>query len=75
MHDFWPACGYRLLDHDSDGHLVVTDAFLASLLERPELAPVAESCAAELSLHARLLASPRDMVSEQVAQVLSLIHI
>ncbi|TWO64447.1 hypothetical protein FN976_27950 [Caenimonas sedimenti] len=69
MHDFWPACGYRLLDHDSDGHLVVTDAFLASLLARPELAPVPESCAAELALHARLLASPRDMVTEQVAQV------
>ena len=71
MHDFWPACGYRLLDHDADGHLVVTDAFLASLLERPELPPVPESCPAELVLHARLLASPREAVTEQQLGALS----
>ena len=70
MHDFWPGCGYRLLERDADGHLVVTDAFLAHLLERPELAPVAESCASERALHAQLLASPRDAIDEaRIAQL------
>jgi hypothetical protein len=64
MHDYWPDCGYRLLAHDASGQLVVTDAFLASLLQRTELAPVAESCPAELDLHARLLAAPRAAVTE-----------
>jgi hypothetical protein len=59
MPDFWPSCGYRLLSADSDGRLRVSDAFLRSYLIRPELAPVAESCAAELALHERLLADPR----------------
>ena len=44
MRDFWQQCGYRLLDKTSDGHLLVTDDFLRSLLERPELAPVPQSC-------------------------------
>ena len=54
MRDYWRQCGYRLLEKTGEGHLVVTDDFLRSLLERPELAPVAESCAAELALHQRL---------------------
>jgi len=37
---------------------VVTDDFLRSLLERPELAPVPESCESEVALHRRLLAQP-----------------
>lgn len=70
MRDYWPGCGYRLLAKDAAGHLLVTDAFLASLLERPELAPVAESCADERALHARLLRDPRGSVTEaQLAQV------
>ncbi len=70
MHDFWRRCGYRLLDKTSDNHLVVTDAFLRSLLERPELAPVPESCEAELALHQRLLTSPRvDVDASQLAAV------
>ena len=71
MHDYWPGCGYRLLERDATGHLLVTDAFLASLLERPELAPVPESCPAELALHARLLRSPRDTISEAELQQLA----
>ena len=59
MHDFWPGCGYRLLARTPEGQLQVTDDFLRSLLERPELAPVAGSCADEIALHAQLLASPR----------------
>ena len=63
MHDYWPACGYRLLTANAEGHLVVTDDFLRSLLQRPELAPVAESCADELALHALLLERPREPVA------------
>ncbi|MBC7548673.1 MAG: hypothetical protein H7224_08560 [Polaromonas sp.] len=43
--------------------LPVTAAFLHTLLVRPELAPVPESCAAELDLHAALLAAPDRPVS------------
>ena len=59
MPDFWPACGYRLLTVGGDGRLTVTDAFLRSYLTRPELAPIPESCPAELALHDALLANPR----------------
>lgn len=61
----WPSAGYRLLNTDARGHLVVTDAFLQSLLERPELAPIASSCAAELALHAALCETPRQAVSAE----------
>ena len=59
MHNYWRQCGYGLLDKTPDGHLVVTDAFLRSLLERPELAPVPQSCAGELALYHALLDHPR----------------
>lgn len=65
MHNYWRQCGYGLLDKTADGHLLVTDAFLRSLLERPELAPVAESCAGELAVHHALLDHPRAKVSAQ----------
>jgi hypothetical protein len=64
MPDFWPSCGYRLLARGGDGRLTVTDAFLRSFLARPELAPVAESCAAELALHDALVAAPRRAVRD-----------
>jgi Family of unknown function (DUF6352) len=70
MPDFWPSCGYRLLAATSEGRLSVSDEFLRSFLLRPELAPVPESCAAELALHGQLLARPRSEVSaEQVVAV------
>jgi hypothetical protein len=65
MRDYWRQCGYGLLEKTGEGHLVVTDAFLRSLLERPELAPVPESCTAELALHHALLADPRAVVTPQ----------
>ena len=65
MHDFWRQCGYGLLETTPEGHLLVTDAFLRSLLERPELAPVPESCAGELALHNALVERPRAEVSAQ----------
>lgn len=64
MPDFWPDCGYRFLKAGPDGQLVVTDDFLRSLLVRPELAPVEESCSPERALHDDLLANPRLEVPE-----------
>ena len=70
MHNYWRQCGYGLLDKTAEGHLVVTDAFLRSLLERPELAPVPESCAGELALHHALLDHPRiDVAPQQVEAI------
>ena len=63
MPDFWPSCGYRLLTVGADRRLTLTDDFLRSYLVRPELAPVRESCAAELALHDALLAHPRRAVA------------
>ncbi len=59
MPDFWSSCGYRLLAKGADGRLTLTDDFLRSSLLRPELAPVAESCAAEIAAHEKLFAAPR----------------
>jgi hypothetical protein len=59
MPDYWPSCGYRLLTKGGDGRLTVTDDFLRSYLTRTELAPIPQSCAAELALHDALLADPR----------------
>lgn len=65
MRDYWRRSGFGLLERTSEGPLVVTDDFLRSLLERPELAPVADSCANELALHQRLLEQPRAAVDAQ----------
>jgi hypothetical protein len=59
--DFWRSCGCHLLARE-DGHLRVTDDYLRAYYGRPELAPVAESCAAEHALHAVLMGEPRQAV-------------
>ena len=64
MPDFWRSCGYRLLTTGTDGRLTLTDDFLRASLLRPELAPVPESCAAELALHDTLMAAPRGAVGD-----------
>ncbi|MFO1284142.1 MAG: DUF6352 family protein [Burkholderiales bacterium] len=64
-HDFWPSCGYRRLTVGTDGRLTLTDEFLRGHLLRPELAPVPESCAAELAVHDALVASPRRAVAPE----------
>ncbi|MEI8169301.1 MAG: DUF6352 family protein [Rhodoferax sp.] len=69
-HDFWPNCGYGLLTSDAQGHLLISDDFFRSLLLRPELAPVADSCAAEIALHARLLQTPRQEIAPDELAVL-----
>ena len=58
MNDFWPGCGYRTLAHDGQGGLVPGADFVHSLLARPELMPVAESCPSERALHEALFADP-----------------
>lgn len=56
--DFWPACGYTLLQRNPEGWLQPTPAWLAAWLARPELALVPESCRAETRLHQALAADP-----------------
>ncbi len=63
MPDFWASCGYRLLVRGADGRLVLTDDFLRSTLLRPELAPLPDSCPAELALHDELVAAPRAAIA------------
>lgn len=62
--DFWPACGYTLLERDSEGWLRPTPAWLAAWLARPELALVPESCGAETRLHDALQRDPLRHVTE-----------
>src|SRR5215470_2155146 len=70
MPDFWPSCGYRLLEVMPSGRLAVTADFLRSYLLRPELAPVPESNPAELALHQRMLGDPRRPVAaEEIAAI------
>lgn len=64
MPDFWPSCGFHLLQRSQDGKLLVTDDYLRAYYSRPELAPVAASCAAETALHAALMDAPRCTVAE-----------
>jgi len=71
MPDFWSSCGYHLLRVTPAGRLSVDDAFLASFLTRPELAPVPESCAAERSLHRSLSDDPRREVAPAEVEALS----
>ena len=63
MPDFWTSCGYRLLACGADGRLALTDDFLRSTLLRRELAPLPESCPAELALHDELVAAPRSAIA------------
>jgi hypothetical protein len=63
MQDFWPSSGYSQLQRNPRGWLVPTDDYLRLFLNRPELALVPESCAAEHALHEALLAAPSRPVS------------
>src|SRR5688572_21786792 len=70
MKDFWLSCGHHLLDRDEGGGLAVTDEFLKVYLARPELAPPAEACVVEKTLHAALMADPRRAVSaDEIAAI------
>ena len=62
MKNFWPSSGfnqlYPQLQQNERGWLLPTDDYLRLFLVRPELAPVPESCAAELALYAALMKTP-----------------
>ena len=69
MPNFWSSSGFDLLTQ-RDGALIVTDNFLRSFFLRPEIAPIAESCAAEVKLHEALLASPRrEVANVEILQI------
>ena len=51
------------LQRNARGWLLPTDNYLRTFLTRPELAPVPESCRAELALHAALLETPSKPVA------------
>jgi hypothetical protein len=56
--DFWTSCGIHHLQRNARGWLQPTDGYWRLWLERPELALVEESCAAERALHEALLSEP-----------------
>ena len=65
MSNYWPNSAYKTLLTSPDGQLLVTDDFLRTYLQRPELSLVPESCAAEQALHQRLTENPRTEITEQ----------
>ncbi len=66
--ELWPNSGFRLLQRDKMGHLLVTNDFLRAYLARPELVPANDSCVAERELHASLLENPaRDVEASEIA--------
>lgn len=65
MSNFWPHSAYKTLAISSDGQLLVTDDFLRTYLQRPELTLVPESCEVERALHQRLTQDPRAEITEQ----------
>ena len=56
--DFWLTSGWHLLIRDENGHMVPTVDFMRAYFTRDEVAPEAESCSAELALHAKLIDDP-----------------
>lgn len=70
MQNFWPSSGFHQLQSTPRGWLAPTDDYLRLFLNRPELALVPESCAAEQALHAALLDAPSRPVSEAELQAL-----
>ena len=69
INDFWLTSGWHLLDKDKSGCLVPTEDFMRAYFYRPEVAPIEESCEAEIELHKKLVEAPfvkvekRDLVS------------
>lgn len=63
MPDFWRHSGYHLLERNAAGRLRIGNEFLRAYFARPEVAPVAESCAAELALFGQLMENPGAIVT------------
>lgn len=64
MPEFWVASGHHLTRLNGAGRMLVTDELILAWLARPEVLPPADACAAERSLHKRLIQTPRAKVSE-----------
>jgi len=60
---FWSSCGHDQLARNARGWLSPTDAYWRLWLQRPELALVEESCAAEQALHGALMETPTRAVA------------
>ena len=58
MSTFWTGCGHQHLRRNAQGWLQPTPEYWRLWLQRPELAPVSESCPAERRLHQALLEAP-----------------
>ena len=63
MREFWVASGHHLTRLDGRGRMIVTDELLLAWLARPEVLPPTEACAAERTLHAKLIAAPRAKIA------------
>jgi Family of unknown function (DUF6352) len=61
--DFWLASGHHLLDHNAQGHLLLTDDFLRVYLARPEVVPPDDACIVEKALYQKLTRNPRTPVT------------
>lgn len=70
MQNFWPSSGFSRLQRTARGWLAPTDDYLRLFLDRPELALLPESCAAEQALHAALRAQPSRPVADAELQAL-----
>lgn len=70
-HAYWISSGIAWLATGPNGQLQVTDDFLRHLLNRPELAPIANSCQAERALHAALVEAPRLTIADAQLQTLA----
>jgi hypothetical protein len=57
-HDFWLTSGWHLLARDENGFMVPTVDFMRAYFCRDEVAPVPESCPAEMVLHKKLTDDP-----------------
>jgi Family of unknown function (DUF6352) len=64
MTHYWANSAYNTLAISPDHQLLITDDFLRTYMERPELKLVPESCPMERSLHQRLTENPRTDVPE-----------
>ncbi|MGI9407116.1 MAG: DUF6352 family protein [Hyphomicrobiaceae bacterium] len=65
MHEFWKSSGRHLLAQGENNWLKVTPDFLRAYLARPEMHPVEESCADEVTLFERLMDDPFGEVSAE----------
>lgn len=63
MREYWVASGHHLTRLTATGWMEVTDELLLAWLARLEVLPPGDACAAERTLHARLMAEPRAPVA------------